>query len=175
MGVARQPNYYRVLGVSLSADETEIKRAYRTLAKDYHPDLVPADRREWARAQMARINAAYEVLGDPVRRSEYDHQQGYVSNADRHAATEPAGTSGRPGWQAARNAHRARERERRTSGERRHALAWATAAALGIVLLSALAWFRWLGLDTPTLRCAWAIILLVGALLAIAVLKLTEL
>jgi hypothetical protein len=171
----RQPNYYRILGVSLSADEAEIKRAYRGLAKDYHPDRVPAERREWARAQMARINAAYEVLGDPIRRSRYDYQQGYVSNPDRRAAADHPQRACPARWHEARNVQRVRERARRTSIKQRHVLAWVSAAVLGIVFLSALVWFRWLSLGTPQERCVWAIVFLVSALLAIAALRLTEL
>jgi curved DNA-binding protein CbpA len=166
MGTVRQPNYYRVLGVSLSADEAEIKRAYRALAKAYHPDRVPVERREWARAQMARINAAYEVLGDPIRRSKYDYQQGYVSNADRRAAPHLAQVAWRPRWHAARHTQRARERARRTSVERRRTAAQVGAAALGVVSLAILLWFRWPGLT---------IVLLVGALLVVIALRLTEL
>lgn len=173
--MVRQPNYYRILGVALSADEAEIKRAYRALAKDYHPDRVPVERREWARVQMARINAAYEVLGDPIRRNQYDVQQGYVSNTDQRAAAEHASTTNPTGWHAARNAQRVRERARRTSAGRRHALIWVSAAALGIVLLAALAWFRWLGLGTSQGRCIWAVVFLVAGLSAVAALRLTEL
>ena len=172
---ARQPNYYRILGVSLAAGQQEIRRAYRALAKDYHPDRVPEERREWARTQMARINAAYEVLGNPARRSQYDRRQGYLSEADPRAATEPASLAWRPRWHAARHTHRARERARRASAERRRALVRIGAAALGIVLLAMLVWFRWLGLDTPLGRCVWAIVLFTGALLVVVALRLTEL
>ncbi len=51
---------YKVLGVSPDASEEEIKRAYRKLAKQYHPDLNPGD--EYAAQQMQRINAAYEAI-----------------------------------------------------------------------------------------------------------------
>lgn len=51
---------YKVLGVSPDASEEEIKRAYRQLAKKYHPDLNPGD--EYAAQQMQRINAAYEAI-----------------------------------------------------------------------------------------------------------------
>jgi curved DNA-binding protein CbpA len=75
--VSQPTDYYAILGVSPAADEDDIKRAYRALAKQHHPDRVPAERREWARAEMARINAAYEVLGNPLRRAQYHQRHGY--------------------------------------------------------------------------------------------------
>ena len=60
--------YYEVLGVDPEATTDEIQRAYRTLARQHHPDVAPdADR-----ATMAAINAAWAVLGDPTRRRVYD-------------------------------------------------------------------------------------------------------
>jgi curved DNA-binding protein CbpA len=165
--VPRQPNYYRILGVALSADEAEIKRAYRALAKRYHPDRVPADRREWARVQMARINSAYEVLSDPLRRTQYDHQQRYASTGSPQAVPVLGGAI----WRL----QRTRERSRRRRIERRRAVALGSAAALGIALLAALIWFRWLGLDTSVGRCMWAIVLIVGLLMVLAAFRLTEL
>ena len=61
--------YYDILGVARSATETEIKRAYRKLAVVYHPDKNP----DPAAEQLFKlINEAYEVLGDPPKRSRYD-------------------------------------------------------------------------------------------------------
>ncbi len=54
---------YKVLGVNPGASEEEIKKAYRTLAKKYHPDLHPND--EAASAKMNEINAAYDILSKP--------------------------------------------------------------------------------------------------------------
>ncbi len=54
---------YKILGVSPSASEEEIKKAYRTLAKKYHPDLNPGD--EVAAQRMNEINAAYDILSKP--------------------------------------------------------------------------------------------------------------
>lgn len=61
---------YEVLGVSKTASEDEIKKAYRKLAKKYHPDLHPGDKE--AEAKFKEINDAYEVLGDSKKRSNYD-------------------------------------------------------------------------------------------------------
>ncbi|MBI3049576.1 MAG: J domain-containing protein [Acidobacteria bacterium] len=61
---------YVVLGVSHGASEAEIKRAYRRLARRYHPDINPGDR--MAAARFRQILEAYETLIDPARRSRYD-------------------------------------------------------------------------------------------------------
>ncbi len=63
-------DYYKILGVDRSADEKEIKRAYRKLARQFHPDVNPGDKR--AEERFKEINEAYEVLGDPEKRTKYD-------------------------------------------------------------------------------------------------------
>lgn len=63
-------DYYKILGVARNADEKEIKKAYRDLARRYHPDLNPGD--ETANNRFKEINEAYEVLSDPEKRSRYD-------------------------------------------------------------------------------------------------------
>jgi molecular chaperone DnaJ len=63
-------DYYEILGVSRDADENEIKKAYRKLAKQYHPDLHPNDKE--AEAKFKEINEAYAVLSDPQKRKQYD-------------------------------------------------------------------------------------------------------
>lgn len=67
--MADKRDYYDVLGISKSASEDEIKKAYRKLAKQYHPDVNKAPDAE---AKFKEINEAYEVLSDPQKKSTYD-------------------------------------------------------------------------------------------------------
>ncbi len=63
-------DYYKILGVPKSADEKDIKQAYRRLARKYHPDVNPNDKS--AQEKFKAINEAYEVLGDSDKRKKYD-------------------------------------------------------------------------------------------------------
>ena len=71
-------DYYRILGVPRNASDGEIKKAYRKLAMQYHPDRNPG-KEEWANEKFKEINEAYGVLGDPQKRKQYD-QFGTVGN-----------------------------------------------------------------------------------------------
>jgi DnaJ-class molecular chaperone len=66
-------DHYRVLGVSKDASAEEIKKAFRKLAKKYHPDATGGDKN--AEKKFIEVNAAYDVLGDPAKRKAYDEEQ----------------------------------------------------------------------------------------------------
>ena len=81
-------DYYDVLGISRDADAAAIKRAYRKLAKKYHPDSNPGDKT--AEQMFKDVNEAYDVLSDPKKKKLYD-QFG-------HAAFENGGAGGAGGF-----------------------------------------------------------------------------
>ena len=64
-------DYYQILGLSKNATADQIKKAYRKLAMQYHPDRNPG-KEEWANAKFKEINEAFSVLGDPEKRRQYD-------------------------------------------------------------------------------------------------------
>ena len=68
--MADKKDYYEVLGVEKNADEATIKKAYRSLAKKYHPDMNPGDKT--AEAKFKEVNEAYSVLSDKDKRAKYD-------------------------------------------------------------------------------------------------------
>ena len=68
--MADKRDYYEVLGISKGADDAAIKKAYRTLAKKYHPDMNPGDAQ--AEAKFKEVNEAYAVLSDADKKAQYD-------------------------------------------------------------------------------------------------------
>lgn len=85
-------DYYHVMGVTSQAGAQEIKAAYRKLAKQYHPDAMQGhpERKEL----MYEIQAAYEVLGDEQKRSDYDKSR--QKQLGREQAKQPAKQPGNP-------------------------------------------------------------------------------
>ena len=70
MATETKRDYYEVLGVNKSASEADIKKAFRKLARKYHPDVNPGDKSSEQR--FKELNEAYEVLSDPKKRQQYD-------------------------------------------------------------------------------------------------------
>ena len=68
--MASKRDYYEVLGIEKGADEAAIKKAYRALAKKYHPDVNPGDKS--AEEKFKEVNEAYQVLSNPQKRAQYD-------------------------------------------------------------------------------------------------------
>ena len=96
-------DYYQVLGVPRTASEKEIHKAFRKLARQYHPDINPSDPQ--AEARFKEVNEAHAVLGDPEKRKQYDR---YGADWERYQQAAAAGQaapggdfgqwfSGRPG------------------------------------------------------------------------------
>ena len=67
-------NYYEILEVDKNASQEVIEKAYRTLAKKYHPDLQQGEKQQEYAEKMKIINQAYDVLSDSARRSQYNQQ-----------------------------------------------------------------------------------------------------
>jgi molecular chaperone DnaJ len=81
--MASAPDYYKTLGVGKNASDEEIKKAYRKLARQYHPDRNPGDKK--AEERFKQISQAHDVLSDPDKRKQYDR------------GTGPFGSFGAPG------------------------------------------------------------------------------
>lgn len=84
--MASKRDYYEVLGVNKNATDEELKKAYRKLAKKYHPDANPNNKEE-AESKFKEVNEAYENLSDPQKRRMYD----------QFGTTDPQGFGGGAG------------------------------------------------------------------------------
>jgi len=79
MASTEYKDYYSILGLTKTATAEEIKKTFRKLARQYHPDLNPGDKK--AEARFKEINEAHEVLSDPEKRQKYDQFGKYWQNA----------------------------------------------------------------------------------------------
>ncbi len=90
-------DYYKVLGVQKDADEKEIRKAFRKLARQYHPDVNPNNK--GAEDQFKEINEANEVLSDPEKRKKYDEMSSYYQQyGHMPGAADPTDTGGYGGY-----------------------------------------------------------------------------
>lgn len=80
---ARGVDLYHILEISRDAPHEEVKKAYRRMAKKYHPDL---NKEAGAEARFKEVNDAYEVLSDPKERRQYDLENGFAGRGARTAA-----------------------------------------------------------------------------------------
>src|SRR5438477_5807596 len=92
MAAPPKHDYYETLGVARTADADEVRKAYRKLARKYHPDLNPGDKSSEER--FKNVQEAYDVLSDPKKRQMYDQYGFYSENGFTGA---PGGGSGSQG------------------------------------------------------------------------------
>ncbi len=77
-------NYYELLEVDIHASKEVIEKAFKVLAKKYHPDMQTDDKKVWAEEQFKLLNEAYEVLSDDMRREEYTKKLEFDKNSQLH-------------------------------------------------------------------------------------------
>lgn len=77
-------DYYKILGVAVTADADQIKKAYRKLAKECHPDTHPGDTK--AEERFKQLSEAYAVLSDEGKRDRYDRERGVGKGGQRKAS-----------------------------------------------------------------------------------------
>src|SRR5262245_40708978 len=97
VSMAQREDYYKTLGVKRTATQEEIRKAYRRLARKYHPDLNPGDKS--SEEKFKHLSEAYDVLSDPKKREVYDKFWTYNENI-RDSARGPAGAGFDFDWSA---------------------------------------------------------------------------
>ncbi|KAA1424510.1 molecular chaperone DnaJ [Mumia zhuanghuii] len=90
-----EKDFYKILGVSKDASASDIKKAYRKLARDHHPDAKPGDKA--AEEKFKGISEAYSVLSNPEKRKEYDEQRAMFSSGGGFPRAGSSGGFGFPG------------------------------------------------------------------------------
>lgn len=90
-------DYYKTLGIEKNATEEDIKKAYRKLARKYHPDLNPNDQE--ANKKFQQINEANEVLSDPGKRKKYDAYGEHWQHAEQYEQAKQSRSQSSPGWE----------------------------------------------------------------------------
>src|ERR1700735_3154565 len=93
MPSAPKHDYYETLSVPRGAAEDEIRKAYRKLARKYHPDLNPGDKA--AEDRFKNVQEAYDILSEPKKREMYDQVGFYSENGFPGAGAPPPGGAGR--------------------------------------------------------------------------------
>src|SRR6201985_3716642 len=104
MATATKKDYYEILGVKKSASADDVRKAFRKLARKYHPDVNPGDKS--AEEKFKALSEANEVLSDPKKRKIYDQVGFYSDNIDP-ATAEAYARAGAAGSGRGRNAGRA--------------------------------------------------------------------
>src|ERR1700677_4505122 len=95
MATTTKKDYYEILGVKKSASAAEIRKAFRKLARNYHPDVNPGDKS--AEEKIKALSEANDVLSDPKKRKIYDQVGFYSDNIDPATAEAYARGGGQPG------------------------------------------------------------------------------
>ncbi len=93
MPSASKKDYYETLGVGRSADADEIRKAYRKLARKFHPDLNPGDKA--AEERFKKVQEAYDILSDENKKKVYDQFGFYSDNIPPNGGHSESGAPGR--------------------------------------------------------------------------------